>query len=182
MPTLADRIYLADEDFVGQVDTLARDLIGRRLIVRENDLTVSSLILETEAYGGTDDPASHAAFRPGGRATAMFGPPGGIYIYAAYGVYPCFNIVVGPVGTPSAILVRSVRIDGTNVVTMGPGRLTRAMKITMNDHGRHLGDGRFDVSVDREKLDVNATPRIGIRRGTDTRWRFVAIQRQGMTE
>ncbi len=130
MPTSDSSAYLSCDYFAAEVTTLARDLIGRALVVTSPERRVVGVIVETEAYGGVDDPASHAAFRPGGRASAMFGPPGMVYVYSAYGVYPCFNIVTGPEGTPSAILIRGVQLDGDSLVTSGPGRLTRAMGIT----------------------------------------------------
>jgi DNA-3-methyladenine glycosylase len=165
---------VASEHFAGEVTAVARDLIGRSLVVVNDDEVVSGLIMETEAYGGVDDPASHAAFRPGGRAAAMFGPPGMVYIYSAYGVYPCFNIVTGPEGAPSAVLIRAVRLAGSNRVTSGPGRLTRAMGIVADDHGQFVDGKRFGVTDDREPLDFVATPRIGITLGVDLPWRYVA--------
>ncbi|MGH9176456.1 MAG: DNA-3-methyladenine glycosylase, partial [Vicinamibacterales bacterium] len=109
---MPDNRQLAGEYFAGNVVDLARDMIGRRLVVRDQGRVIGGLIVETEAYGGIDDPASHASFRPGGRAALMFGPPGLIYVYAAYGVYPCLNIVTGPAGEPSAILIRGIHLDG----------------------------------------------------------------------
>lgn len=161
------------EDFAGQVTAIARDLIGRTLLVTGPERTTAAVIVETEAYGGADDPASHAAFRPGGRAAAMFGQPGLIYVYSAYGMYPCFNIVTGPVGSPSAVLLRGVMLDGQPIVTSGPGRLTRAMGITSDDHGMSICGDRFNITMARKPYSVNATSRIGITRGVDLPWRFV---------
>jgi DNA-3-methyladenine glycosylase len=161
------------EHFAGEVTTLARDLIGRSLVVNGTGHQTAGVIVETEAYGGAEDPASHAAFRPGGRAAAMFGPPGTVYVYSAYGVYPCFNIVTGAEGTASAVLVRGVWLEAGAVVTSGPGRLTRAMGITGDDHGRMVCGERFGVSVARVELHITATPRIGISRGIELPWRFV---------
>jgi DNA-3-methyladenine glycosylase len=166
--------FISCEHFADEVTAVARDLIGRSLIVIDAERVVSGLILETEAYGGVDDPASHAAFRPGGRAAAMFGPPGLVYIYSAYGVYPCFNIVTGPEGSPSAVLIRAVRLAGDDRVTSGPGRLTRAMGIGATDHGQTVSGTRFGVTVERTALDYVATPRIGITRGVDLLWRYIA--------
>jgi DNA-3-methyladenine glycosylase len=173
LPTSTSGQYLACDHFAGEVTVLARDLIGRSLVVRDAGRRVAGVIVETEAYGGVDDPASHAAFRPGGRAAAMFGPPGLVYVYSAYGVYPCFNIVTGAEGSPSAVLIRGVWLERDAVMTSGPGRLTRAMGITNDDHGSSVCGQRFSVTVERVELNVIETPRIGITRGVDLPWRFV---------
>lgn len=159
--------------FAGEVTTIARDLIGRTLVVNGSERSVAGVIVETEAYGGAEDPASHAAFRPGGRAATMFGRPGLVYVYAAYGMYPCFNIVTGPEGSPSAVLIRGAWLDGEPLITSGPGRLTRAMGITAGDHGTTACGGRFQITVARRTLAIAATPRIGITRGVELPWRFV---------
>jgi DNA-3-methyladenine glycosylase len=173
LPTSTSGFFLPCDHFGGEVTTLARDLIGRSLVVRDIERRVAGVIIETEAYGGAEDPASHAAFRPGGRAAAMFGPPGMVYVYSAYGVYPCFNIVTGAEGSPSAVLIRGVWLEGDTMVTSGPGRLTRAMGITGEDHGLSVCGERFSVTVERVELNITATPRIGITRGVDLPRRFV---------
>ena len=153
----------------------ARDLIGRRIYVAQDDDTVRrGVIVETEAYGGPDDPASHAAFKPNGRAAVMFGDPGVTYVYAAYGMYPCLNIVTGPPGTPSAVLIRGVWMDGDKRPTLGPGRTTRALGVTLADHNARLGE-RLNVGAARQMLQLTESPRVGITRGVETPWRFVAI-------
>jgi DNA-3-methyladenine glycosylase len=171
---------LRPNHFGGEVVALARDLIGRELIVHSESERVVAIVIETEAYAGIDDPASHAAFRPGGRAAAMFGPPGTIYIYAAYGMYPCLNIVTGAEGVPSAILVRGIALLESSVTVSGPGRLTRQLGVTLADHGRMLGDGRFDVSVRRHECDIIETPRVGITRGMEHPWRFLGQVADGV--
>jgi DNA-3-methyladenine glycosylase len=173
---LDDGQYLSCERLAGEVTSIARDLIGRTLVVRGPERSLAGLIVETEAYGGASDPASHAAFRPGGRAAAMFGPPGIIYVYSAYGMYPCFNIVTGPEGSPSAVLIRGVWLVGEPVITSGPGRLARAMGISGDDHGMMICSDRFGVTEARRSLSVSATPRIGITRGVDRLWRFVGSE------
>lgn len=170
---MADRQFLECGYFAGEVVDIAHDLIGRSLVVVAPGRSVAGVIIETEAYGGAEDPASHAAFRPGGRAAAMFGPPGFVYVYSAYGIYPCFNIVTGPAGSPSAVLLRGIWLDGDARPTIGPGRLTRAMGITGADHGETIRGERFGITVGRRPMRVIATPRVGITRGVDLPWRFV---------
>lgn len=156
--------------FAADVVTVARELIGRTLRVAG---AACAIILETEAYGGPDDPASHAAFRPGGRAALMAAEAGHIYVYAAYGVYPCFNIFTGPVGEASAVLLRSVRLAGSPKTISGPGRTSRALGISLADHGRQTPDERFSISADRLPCIITQTPRIGIARAVEVPWRFV---------
>jgi DNA-3-methyladenine glycosylase len=167
--------YLDADYFAQAVEVVARDLIGRELHIRQPDgALVVATMLETEAYGGPDDLASHAAFRPGGRAALMAGPPGGVYVYAAYGMYPCFNIVTGPEGEASAVLLRGARRPGDRKATHGPGRTTRLLGITLDDHGEHIPGARFNVSRSRRELPIEETVRVGITRAVETAWRFVA--------
>ena len=170
---MADGLFLSCDYFAGEVTVIAHDLIGRTLVVSDATRRFAGVIVETEAYGGADDPASHAAFRPGGRAAAMFGPPGLVYVYSAYGMYPCFNIVTGAAGLPSAVLIRGVWLDGEPRATSGPGRLTRAMGIATSDHGASVCGERFGITRTRAPLVIVATPRIGITRGVERPWRFV---------
>jgi DNA-3-methyladenine glycosylase len=160
--------------FENDVVSAAIDLIGRSLVVRRAGLEQRALIVESEAYGGADDPASHAAFRPGGRAALMAGPPGSIYVYAAYGMYPCLNIVTDALGVASAVLIRGAWIAGAPSATLGPGRLTRALSVTVADHGTTACSHRFQISSGRADYRVVATPRVGITRGVELPWRFVA--------
>lgn len=157
------------------VDVVARDLIGRILRVSSADgARILAMIVETEAYGDASDLASHAAFRPGGRASAMAGPPGGIYVYSAYGMYPCLNFVTGPEGVSSAVLLRGVWRRNDERPVFGPGRTTRALGVTADDHGQQIPGSRFGVSAERTAHEIDAGPRIGITRATETHWRFVA--------
>ena len=149
-------------------------MIGRKLRVSSAGSSVNALVVETEAYGDSTDDASHAAFRPGGKAGLMFGAAGSVYVYAAYGMYPCFNIVTGPEGYPSAVLLRGVWRDGDEKPIFGPGRTSRLLGITLDDHGQRVPGPRFGVSFQRQPLRVERTERIGITRAVDTRWRFVA--------
>jgi DNA-3-methyladenine glycosylase len=165
--------WLGCEYFADDVVTIARDLVGRTLRVHGAARQMAT-IMETEAYGGTDDPASHAAFRPGGRATLMRERAGLVYVYAAYGMYPCFNIVCAAVGEAAAVLLRGVWISGHAAPVLGPGRLTRVLGITLADHGATVCGPRFAISVARVALDIEQLPRVGITRGVETPWRFLA--------
>lgn len=136
------------EDFYSgpDVETIARRLIGCVLATRLNGVLTRGRIVETEAYGGHHDRASHAW---NGRRTArtepMFGPPGHAYVYLCYGLHALFNIVALPEGQPAAVLIRAIEpLDGITTMcrrrgmkkpsprlTAGPGALTRALGITL---------------------------------------------------
>lgn len=165
--------YLEPAHFQRPVDEVARDLVGRTLVVRNEDLVCSALVIETEAYGGPDDFASHAAFRPNGRARIMRERAGLIYVYSAYGMYPCLNIVTGEEGTASAVLIRGAVLNGSELVS-GPGRLGRALGVTLDDNGLDCSGPRFQVTVARRDFPIQTTPRIGITRAIETPWRFLA--------
>jgi DNA-3-methyladenine glycosylase len=165
--------WLPCEHFAGDVVALARDMLGRTLRVR-GELEHFATIVETEAYAGVDDPASHAAFRPGGRAAVMRERPGLVYVYAAYGMYACFNIVCGAEGEAAAVLVRGVWIVGQPKPVLGPGRVTRALGISLADHGESVCGERFSISAERAACAIEQLPRVGITRGIDLPWRFVA--------
>ncbi len=165
---------VASSFFDRPVQVVARDLIGRTLVVRNPMNSIRAVIVETEAYGGPGDLASHAAFRSGGRAAIMAGSPGLVYVYAAYGMYPCFNIVTGPEGLPSAVLLRGVWACGDDGPTIGPGRTTRRLCIKLADHGERIPGDRFEVIASQHFNSATATRRIGITRATETKWRFVA--------
>jgi DNA-3-methyladenine glycosylase len=166
--------FLTSNSFNAPVDAIARDLIGRTLTIQRDDTMQRATIVETEAYGGADDPASHAAFKPGGGARIMFERAGLVYVYMAYGMYPCLNIVTGPPGEASAVLLRGALLGDEQQRVLGPGRLGRALGVTLDDNGQDCGGPVFRVSAARQNMTIESTPRIGITRGVDTLWRFCA--------
>ncbi len=95
-PSLA----LAPDWYVRPVVDVARDLLGCLIVSATGDTLVAGVIVETEAYDGEDDPASHASFRRNGLVQAMWGPRGSLYVYRAYGVYPVLQCGRRP-GLPS---------------------------------------------------------------------------------
>jgi DNA-3-methyladenine glycosylase len=153
-------------------------------VIASESVTVE--LTEVEAYGGGDDPASHAHRGRTARNAPMFGPPGGIYVYRSYGIHWCMNIVTGERGVPCAVLLRAgtilegsataVRRRGRNRnVADGPGKLCQALGVTGEVSGMFLGEGPISIELtDRASgPSVVATPRIGISRAVDRRWRFV---------
>lgn len=168
---------------------VARDLLGC-VIVREGpngEGRVSGRIVETEAYTGTDDPASHAAARIGRtrRNDPLFGPPGTAYIHLNYGIHWCLNAVTGEAGTPSGVLIRALeplegldvmrtRRDGRDELTNGPGRLTQALAIgrDLQRHRLNRLPLRIEPGEAVPEEHVRRSARIGISRAVDLPYRF----------
>ncbi len=100
---------IARDFFARPTLTVARELLGQRLVRELDGQRLSGLIVETEAYIGPDDSASHAYLnRNAGRAQVMFGPPGRTYVYFIYGMYYMLNLVTEPEGFPAAVLIRAI--------------------------------------------------------------------------
>ncbi|MCK9898261.1 DNA-3-methyladenine glycosylase [Frankia sp. AgB32] len=147
---------------------VAPDLLGAT--VRHGPVAVR--ITEVEAYGGRDDPASHAYGGPTPRAAVMFGPPGCAYVYLSYGVHWCLNVVCGPVGEGSAVLIRAGEVTaGREAVrdrwpslalrdlARGPGRLGRALGVGPTLTGTPVtGGGPLSVGPARPPLPLDRRP------------------------
>lgn len=158
---------------------VARDLLGKVLVHRDGSVRRAARIVETEAYEGPDDRASHARFGPTPRAAIMFGPPGVAYVYLIYGLSHCFNVVTGREGHPSAVLVRAAQpVEGCLHATTGPGNLCRALGIARPIHnGLDLTSRRVVWIEDGPAPEepVVASPRVNVKfAGTwaDAPWRF----------
>jgi DNA-3-methyladenine glycosylase len=147
-------------------------------------------IVEVEAYRGADDPASHAYRGPTRRNATMFGPPGRLYVYLAYGVHWCANVVCCPEGVAQAVLVRALapvsgleemRLARTTALAdrhlaSGPGRLCQALGITGEDDGADLvrGDRGLQVVDDGTPPPprVGVSGRVGVTSAPELPWRF----------
>jgi DNA-3-methyladenine glycosylase len=167
-------------------DAVAFDLVGMWLVVHDGDEERRALIVETEAYGGSDDPASHSFRGPTKRSEIMFGPAGFLYVYLIYGTHWCMNIVTETAGTASAVLLRGAELyvsrpggqPGETVALRGPGNLTRGLGITGADNGLDCcgGEGRH-LTVHRARpgdftLATSQSKRIGITREIDRPSRY----------
>jgi DNA-3-methyladenine glycosylase len=168
---------------------VARDLLGKTLWRRTEAGLTAGIIVETEAYDGANDPASHAWRGRTPRNAVMFGPPGYAYVYFTYGMHYCINAVTGPEGQASAVLLRAVQpTAGLDIMrerrgdhitdrdlARGPGRLCQALGITTADNGTDLASDALWVreTTDAPDLLIAATPRIGITRAAERPWRFV---------
>jgi DNA-3-methyladenine glycosylase len=117
--------------------SVARRLLGKTLVHRVDGKRRAGRISEVEAYIGAHDLACHASKGRTPRTEVLFGPPGKAYVYLIYGMYHCFNVVTGKEGHAAAVLVRSVEpLEGIapGVRTDGPGRLCRALGITLREN------------------------------------------------
>src|SRR5512140_2723757 len=126
--------------------TVARELLGKILVHLDGGVRRAARIVETEAYHGPGDRASHARFGRTARAAIMFGPPGFAYVYLVYGTSHCVNVVTGREGFPSAVLLRPAEpVEACLHSPRGPGNLCRALAIRRaHDNGRDLlGDALF---------------------------------------
>jgi DNA-3-methyladenine glycosylase len=134
------RMRLPRAFYARDTRSVAKDLLGKVLVHADGGVRRAARIVETEAYHGPDDRASHARFGPTRRAAIMFGPPGVAYVYLIYGTSHCMNVVTGPEGFPSAVLLRAGEpLEGCLHGTRGPGNLCRALAIRReHDDGRDL--------------------------------------------
>jgi DNA-3-methyladenine glycosylase len=173
------------EFFDRPVVTVARDLIGCELAHGPT----SGIVVETEAYHQSE-PASHSFNGPTPRSKTLFGPPGTIYVYLSYGVHSLFNVVAEREGVGAAVLIRALeptngidlmrerrgKLDETDLCS-GPGKLTQALGIYLDDNEGHIASGPIRLIAPRKPISqVAASPRIGISRATDLNWRFTKPQ------
>jgi DNA-3-methyladenine glycosylase len=143
---------------------LARALIGKILVHRTEERKLRARIVETEAYLGPQDLASHSSKGRTKRTEVMFGRAGHAYIYFIYGMYEMFNIVGGKTGDAHAVLVRAAEpLDGWEANLSGPGRLATALKLKLSDNGLDLtGEKLFLLDNPADLPVIGVSPRIGI--------------------
>jgi len=170
---------------LGVTARAARGLLGSLLVSTVDGVEASGAIVETEAYLGSDDPASHAFRGRTPRNEAMFGPAMTLYVYLSYGVHHCINVVTGEEGDAGAVLIRALEpVSGLEVMALrrgrtgelcsGPGRLSQALGITMR-HNRHdlsLPPIRLLVRPPAPDAEVGTSGRIGVSRAADRPLRF----------
>lgn len=170
---------------------VARDLIGKVLVHTQRGRRVSGIIVETEAYIGESDPACHAAAGPTARNEPLYGPPGRAYVYLNYGIHNLVNVVTEDAGFPAAVLIRALEpLEGIAAMRRrrqrasiedvalcrGPGNLTVALGITLKQNRADLTAGAMVIEDHGGPTrDVEWTPRIGIRVGTEQLWRCSAV-------
>jgi DNA-3-methyladenine glycosylase len=171
------------------VEVVAPALLGALVVSRIGGVRTSARIVETEAYLGYRDPASHGYLhRRNERNAALFGRPGSWYVYLSYGIHWCANLVCEAEGTASAVLLRALepvegvarmrerrgRVDDRDLCS-GPGKLCQALGITRDNlDGRMMPGSNVVVEAPRVELpfEVLTTPRIGITKAADWPLRF----------
>jgi DNA-3-methyladenine glycosylase len=166
--------------------TVARDLIGKYLVFETGSGLLSARLVEVEAYIGESDPACHAAVGKTQRNEVMYGQGGFSYIYFIYGMYHCLNVVTEREGFPAAVLVRgAMPVDGIDVMksryanpdanklTNGPGKICKAFDLTKAHNGLDLvGENLYFEDRGYKPSKIERTSRIGIKKGTEKKWRF----------
>jgi DNA-3-methyladenine glycosylase len=171
--------------------TVARELLGKRLVRVVDDQRLSGLIVEVEAYIGEDDAACHAACGRTSRNEVMYGPPGVAYVYFIYGMHHCLNAVTEEEGFPAAVLIRALEpLEGLEIMrrhrpgrpdgelTNGPAKLCQALVIDRSFNGVDLCTGEV-LFIEKGRTvtpeEIGASPRIGIKADELARsvpWRF----------
>ena len=186
-------ITLKRNFFNRDTSMVARELLGKVLVRKSQGIYTSGIIMETEAYYGIGDPASHAFRGVTPRSRLMFGTAGIAYVYLCYGVYWLLNVVTEEEGTPGAVLIRGLKpligikemkrrrktAEVKNLAS-GPGKLTIALDIDGRDNGSDLTDmtNGLYISEYPEMIDdivIRNTSRIGITEGNDRMLRYVAV-------
>ena len=176
---------------------LARDLLGCVLVRETPEGTIAGYIYETEAYTDTDEASHCYRGRRTPRNEMMFAAGGHLYVYFTYGMHHCANIIAGPEGKGSAVLIRSVRLtDGIDharrnrtragakpgkryadtELANGPAKLCQVYEFTREQNGTDLTDPRGSLYILNRTAPpkkVHRTPRIGISRAKEKLWRFV---------
>lgn len=165
---------------------VARRALGVLLVRVVDGERLSGTIVETEAYRGSRDPASHAYRGKTRRNEVMFGEPGHAYVYFTYGAHFCLNLTCEPSGVPAAVLVRAIEpIEGVEEMktnravaevkdlTNGPGKLTKALGINRDLNGEDLvTSDRLFLEEGERPRSLETSARVGIRDGTEYKWRF----------
>ena len=162
---------------------VARALLG--CVVRHGD--TAGVIVETEAYHQSE-PACHAYVGLTARTSTLFGPPGRAYVYRSYGIHALLNAVSEPEGVGAAVLIRALEplagvdhmrarrgLERLEDLCSGPGKLSQALGITLEDNGCDLAAGPVVVEARPpgwEEFAVAVGPRIGITKAAELPWRF----------
>lgn len=148
--------------FTDDALTVARKLVGCALVHRDR----AGIIVETEAYLGPDDLASHARFGPTQRTSVMFGPGGVSYVYLCYGIHQMFNIVTGPAGEGQAVLIRAIApyvgLPDDAAVGRGPGKVTKALALDRRHDRQDLAHGELFVAAALTPPRIAKGPRVGV--------------------
>lgn len=175
---------LGADFFSGSVHDIAPALIGCQLFYDG----VGGVIVEVEAYE-REDPASHSFVGLTPRTKIMFGPPGRAYVYLSYGIHQLLNFVCEPEGSAAAVLIRALEptagleqmhdrrpaAKSDLDLCSGPGKLTMALGVTLEQNGSRLDQDPFLIlPPEGEPPSVVTSPRVGITKAVEKPWRFSA--------
>ncbi|MCL5774312.1 MAG: DNA-3-methyladenine glycosylase [Firmicutes bacterium] len=165
----------------------AKELLGKVLVHKEGKDSAAGIIVETEAYLGSNDPASHAARKKTPRNSVMFGQPGKAYVYFIYGNHFCVNAVAHD-GYAGAVLIRALepvlgigimkkrrKQEDLQALTNGPGKLAQALGITRIHNEKDLVKSNFyiaDAGIKIRLQQIAASGRIGIKEAEEMQYRF----------
>ncbi|MBI4131806.1 MAG: DNA-3-methyladenine glycosylase [Nitrosarchaeum sp.] len=168
--------------------TVAKSLLGKKIVRMIGKHEISGIIIETEAYRHKDDPASHAFRKITERNKVMFEEVGKAYVYFTYGMHYCFNVVArNSKFEAGAVLIRAIEpekgielmeknrgIKDRKKLTDGPAKLTQALGITKEHYGIDLTTDSKLFIIEGVKIPgkIIASPRIGIKNATDRLWNF----------
>jgi DNA-3-methyladenine glycosylase len=155
--------------------TVAKDLLGARLVRVTDSMRLSGIILEAEVYVGEEDLGCHAKSGKTARNSAMYGPPGHAYVYFTYGQHWMLNAVTEREGFPAAVLIRAIEPDeGASIIsarrqgrdTNGPAKLTSALDIDGGLNNADLCDPRSGLWIENgipvDPDDIISRPRVGL--------------------
>jgi DNA-3-methyladenine glycosylase len=165
---------------------VAKDLLGCILVRKLDGRTMSSRIVEVEAYRGADDPASHAFRGVTNRTRVMFGEAGHAYVYFTYGSHHCLNVTTEVEGEPGAVLIRAAepmrgvdemrrrrRTEERTNLMSGPGKLTKAIGIDLAINGEDIVTSKIlYLLAGANPFRVASSKRIGVGKGGDIKWRY----------
>jgi len=170
--------------------TVARELIGKKLVTNLPEGRTSGIIVETEAYMGTLDAAAHSYRGKTERTKIFFGAGGFVYVYLIYGMHLCTNVVANVENIPEAVLIRALEpVDGVELMRRrrgknnlrelcsGPGKLSQAFGVTKNFYGADLCGDEIFIEMTDFQTTVETTKRINVDyagAAADYPWRFVA--------
>ncbi|MGB2895499.1 MAG: DNA-3-methyladenine glycosylase [Anaerolineales bacterium] len=176
--------------------TVARELLGQRLVKLEGSQRIAGLITETEAYIGTEDDGCHASAGLTNRNRSMWGPPGHTYVYFTYGMHWMLNFVTERDGFPAAVLLRGVKpVEGIEIIrrrragrpetelTDGPAKLCQAFALNGSFNGMDLCHKESVLFIERyediPEHSVTTGPRVGLNKVSEPwkskPWRFRVI-------
>jgi DNA-3-methyladenine glycosylase len=193
VPAEATVSPLTSDYYLDPPDLVARKLLGKLLVRRIRDRTLTGRIVETEAYLGNDDAAAHSFAGRTARTEVIFGPPGHAYVYFIYGMHYCLNVVCEPEGRAGCVLIRALEPVGgleemaklrklppnpsPRLLTSGPGRLCQAFAITREAiNGVDLTNPQTPLQIVEDNFaapEIISTRRIGISKAADRQLRFL---------